>query len=294
MENELDEALASAADLAAGLAAEVRESPAPMPKTAAKDERLGLDQELAELERLTERAATELGGDQPTGRRKKKRAPAPVPDFMAEFTEPAPEPSPRPPAKPAMPEAKSIDDVSADAADTVVGEAVVEEEAVPAATSEVTAKKEPKAEAVPKPEPESGEVTLDPPSEPEAPSATVEATAGQTAAPVMRGGETKPGVVGTGMLGVVGNIAKPKRKLGAPESKKKPEKDEPQTAQKDEGFASRAAANLYPAAERIVVVLEIMDRPFGWVGRPVRRGLGLVAVATLLTSVIVAAAAIFI
>jgi hypothetical protein len=95
------------------------------------------------------------------------------------------------------------------------------------------------------------------------------------------------------MLGVVGNISKPKRKGAGSQGKKATDKGAvaAAVAKNSNGFSSKAAASFYPAAERLVGVLEILDRPFGWVGQPVRRGLGWFAVATLITSAIVAVVA---
>lgn len=105
----------------------------------------------------------------------------------------------------------------------------------------------------------------------------------------------RPGVVGTGIVGVATDIS-----------------PEPQIVAEDEPvavlrgiialkvrehlgkLASLAVstgkgilARLFPVADRAVGVLEKTDRPFTWIKEPIRRGIGWLAIATLGTSVFV-------
>lgn len=282
-EADLDNALAAAADLAAGLAKEVRESKPPPPRTPAKDERLALDHELAELERLTHQAAEEIGGEGPIPKRKKKKRPAAsVPDFMSEFTGPASENATAGGAE-----------VTADAADTVAGDLLAdlaeepkkERPLDPASllrplAADTTPTLPTKAAPPPahSPAPADGALPKAPPhaaakSRPDV-ATKVPPSAAKAQAPAAR------------PIGVVGNIDKPLGKMELSKAAAPPEEVEAAVP------AMGGRPFFYPAAERIVTLLEIVDRPFAWVGAPLKQVLGWFAIATVLTSLIALAVAL--
>lgn len=108
----------------------------------------------------------------------------------------------------------------------------------------------------------------------------------------------RPGVVGTGMLGVVGSVANPVGEDAGDE----PAKDEPVVAEstqsKQPGRLAALAhstmvklsASAAPMGLRVgdlgVRLLETIDRPFGRIGEPIRRIVGWVAIATFGTSTV--------
>lgn len=172
--------------------------------------------------------------------------------------------------------------------------------------SEVTADREPPANGYTVPDfmaeftqlealPESGDRAPEPSEEvqpPSAPSGVVEGGRGGSQPkpqPVPR-----PGVVGTGMIGVVGS-AHPK--LSDAEMPSVPLPDE----QVDRvealpvgGWSQRIRAGaawlspiVLPVCARAIHLLEQLDRPFGGLGPHVRQVIGWIAVATIGTSLIV-------
>lgn len=106
------------------------------------------------------------------------------------------------------------------------------------------------------------------------------------------------GVVGTGMLGVVGNIKKPSpigrqgvssadgAAAGDASSDKATPASGPMTRIRAI-ISERIAPGLYAVSERAVGVLEKIDAPFGRVGGKVRDLIGWVALATVATSILV-------
>lgn len=105
----------------------------------------------------------------------------------------------------------------------------------------------------------------------------------------------KPGVVGTGMIGVVGTAPPtPAVKDESPAIVKDDPADDaspPSIAKKSRRIAREAGSRLSPLALRLglqgVRVLERIDRPIRGVSRPVRRLIGWIAIATLGTATIV-------
>lgn len=108
----------------------------------------------------------------------------------------------------------------------------------------------------------------------------------------------RPGVVGTGMLGVVGSVAEPV----AENADSEPTADEPVAAEPTQpnqpgrlaAFArsamAKVSARAAPMGLRVgnlgVRLLETIDRPFGRIGEPIRRIVGWVAIATFGTSTV--------
>lgn len=281
-EAELDSILADAAGLVSELTRQVGEpdattapaaapsSPDPVKAVVGDKE---LDAELAKLDTLLSSAAGEVGADpspssptptdaaaptpSPVASAPPKPAPRDIPDFMQEFTQPDASdaaPSRSTPPKPASP-APELQKPAAP-------HAVSAEPVTKAAVKNVTA---------------------------EAP--TAEPTPAVRAAP---GG--KPGVVGTGMLGVV---ASPVTETAVPR------KDDPAPTNGETASGPPAASEvgnpppigrrvlkgveplLIKVAEKGVGVMERVDRPFARLGGSVRRYLGLAALATLATALIV-------
>jgi hypothetical protein len=274
-ERDLDNALAAAADLAAGLAKEVREAQPPMPRTSAKDERLALDQELAELERLTDKAAEDLGAAEPGTKRKKKRPVSAIPDFMSELTGPAPEASSR--TQESVP--------AADAADTVTGELVLDPNSAAERGAAVDSTETQPQPAVQPPVARVGSIAAGcanaeglAPIEQAADAGSSAQAKAQDEAP----DSTKVNA------GVVGNIANPRGKGEMLDAREAHVAAAEAVIEASPGALEKS---LYAAAERLAPVLEIMDRPFGRLSQPVKQVIGWFAVATILTSVIVAVAA---
>jgi hypothetical protein len=273
-EAELDTALAAAADLAAGLAKEVREADPPAARTSAKDERLALDQELAELERLTHKTADDLGAEPAPAppKKKKKRAPAAVPDFMSEFTGEKPQAAPPQTGDHACKAAP-------DAADTVIGEILAElppDEGIEKQPPINPASLAPPVTVNPKHMGKTGGEDAGPEARPSARAPAVGSSAALAEAKDLEA--SPPAPVGR-PAGVVGNIENPLSK--AEPRRRAPQ---PEEGQVSPGPPGGLGQKFYPAAERVVAVLEVLDKPFAWVGKPIKQVIGWFAVATLLTS----------
>lgn len=105
----------------------------------------------------------------------------------------------------------------------------------------------------------------------------------------------KPGIVGSGKIGVVGtHTVSPKVDASAPMETPDEPAEADDTPQKFAGIANvirGAATHLSPTVlagcERAVNLLELIDRPLGRIGDPVRRLIGWVAIATIATSLLV-------
>ena len=105
----------------------------------------------------------------------------------------------------------------------------------------------------------------------------------------------KPGVVGTGMVDVATDasleplsvaVDEPGavgRRLGAVN----PREQFAKLARLAVSAGDKILARLFPLADRAVAVLEKTDGLFTWMKEPIRRGIGLLAIATLGTSVFV-------
>lgn len=105
----------------------------------------------------------------------------------------------------------------------------------------------------------------------------------------------KPGIVGSGKIGVVGtHTVSPKVDASAPMETPDEPAEADDTPQRFAGMANvirGAATHLSPTVlagcERAVNLLELIDRPLGRIGDPVRRLIGWVAIATIATSLLV-------
>lgn len=105
----------------------------------------------------------------------------------------------------------------------------------------------------------------------------------------------KPGVVGSRKIGVVGtHTVSPKVDASAPMETPDEPAEADDTPQRFAGMANvirGAATHLSPTVlagcERAVNLLELIDRPLGRIGDPVRRLIGWVAIATIATSLLV-------
>ncbi len=118
---------------------------------------------------------------------------------------------------------------------------------------------------------------------------------GETGEPPGHGQAHKPGVVGTGLIGVVGTPAPSPAKEHASTSiaPGSPAETTPPTPEAAgiTHILHAAAARISPLAlsvcDRAVHLLEQFDRPMGWLSGSVRRVLGWIAIATVGTSVLV-------
>lgn len=241
-----------------------------------------LDEELSRLDGLVSATASEVGSDLPsTGASSSERTgasvngenaskaddaaaaatPAPkaaspsgasassrnVPDFMLEFTEPAAEPSAKPTPTPPTPAART---------------------AAPATTP-------PQA--------------LEPASA-TAPAASIPGRAGTPVAATGSGGTSraavaKPGVVGTGMLGVVSTTKDEPATTAVENAGPKGEVPEEGTGA---GSSKSGVSKLRRAAlAALVRLLEILDRPFVRLSDGLKELIGWIALATLGTALVV-------
>ncbi|MEK6799364.1 MAG: hypothetical protein AABZ12_10390 [Planctomycetota bacterium] len=281
-EQELDEALAKAAELASELSGEVGsvgKTDAPVPSTtggaaggASFDDgssgvEASLDSELAKLEGLAREAATDLGSPEP----KPAVAPAnvsrraPTPDFMAEFTAPEPEPS-----KTAAPDSGT----AADRAATGALDAAASGK-TPASGSLEAAMSKPTAERASSPPQKVDSVAVPAVAKAEAPAKAAVASA--------------KGVAETTKAGVVGNI--PKTTVVHPAAGKTPaEVGKPVPAPRrvsGRGVIRRVEPMAMSMASLVVRALEFFDEPFSFLGAGIRNLLGWLAIATLIVSVLV-------
>ncbi len=251
-EQELDDVLAQASELADELSDEVGAALNPAgPDEAhqALDAASDLDADLSELEQLVAGASKEVGeGSEPSGEEELPQEQpetttegSAVPDFMAEFTRPE---------------------------DTNDSPATGGETAQP-------------------PGPADAEL------EPDASAQTTESTQASTPA--------KPGVVGTGMIGVVGAAStEPTADATSGASEELEARETPPAEATvtplDRLFGlveERVSPIALKVCEKAVPVLEAIDKPFGRVGTPIRRVIGWVAIATMGTALIVFLVSLF-
>lgn len=278
-EAELDSMLANASGLVSELTRQVGEpdaTGAPAPALTSPDPVKAvvgdkeLDAELAKLDTLLSSAADDVGanpsptsstsGDggvptpSPSAPAPSKSAPRDIPDFMQEFTQPDAAPSRSTPPKPSAPAS------------------------------------EPQKPTTPR------SVNVEPVAKTAAKNASADSPTAEPTPTVRAAPAGKPGVVGTGMLGVVASPVADTTLPSTTESA--PTNGEPAVSPP----TSSEAGNPPPVARRVLKgvepllikvaekglgVMEKADRPFARLGGSARRFLGLAALATLATALIV-------
>ncbi len=294
-EDELEAALAEASALASDLSeqvgadgtpaapAESAEEPAASTdsdETPAQSDKLptDLDAELVELERLIAVAESDVG-----------QAPDPADETASPPQEPAAAPDePAPQSEEAAaPSDESVSlgeesgSVSAEpAAPSAEPAALQADSDIPDFMDELTRPEESDAAKVAEP--------LPPPSKPVASAETTPQGERDADGPSSEATSPRPGVVGTGTVGVVGTVSQ------APEAdpvEAAATRDKPDGPSSTSGntrkvpevirvASARLAPHVLTVCERGVTILELIDRPLGRISQPIRRPIGWVALAT--------------
>ncbi len=278
----LDEAIAAAADMASELAEEVgtaeqgATSRAQRPindldiVNSEKSKESELDSQLADVERLAGETATQVS-PAPMGQpisEKPKKAPPPVPDFMAEFTEPP---------------------ASASVASAPPSEASQESPPKPAPSEWAD------IEAATSPEPDAEEkqfITAMQGSELAAPEIASENA--DTGSPIdcaksQTATDQAPVPQNAAPPGIVGSTPKPLQRLQTAQ-RRFDAAAEPDISFKSHapGIKEKIHTAAADAADRAVNALETINRPFDWISPGIKQALGWVAIASLATSIVVA------
>lgn len=303
-EKELDDLLLQASELAADASHEVgvpATKPGASPLPGPEELSSTLDDELGRLDGLIASAATEVGAEPlgtsavstvtptsaesssaPAKQNDPNAPPAPagtpsktpasggpaaarhVPDFMLEFTEPASDP----PATPSP----AVEKTSAPAPSGAARNAAAETASAAAGAAAGKAQR---------------------PSELAASNDAATATRAGTAATATppssasRAATAKPGLVGTGMLGVIGTTASQQpQKASASATDASFDSASTESETEEAAHPRRLADVLSPVIDLLERLLELLDRPFAKVGAGVKEIIGWVALATLGTAVV--------
>lgn len=128
--------------------------------------------------------------------------------------------------------------------------------------------------------------------EPVTPPSAVGSPANQALRP---GGSAKPGIVGTGMLGVVGTVSpapavsNPAPPPGAPSGQTNTASEtseSPKIASSLRQAVALASPLVWSVCDRALSLLELIDRPLAKLGSSIRRAIGWLAIATAGTALV--------